>query len=291
MERINIIGAGRLGSTLGHLIHAKSLLRVGAVVNRTLASAEQAVAFIGAGTPSVAIESLPPAEFTLIATPDAMIVDRLKDLLVPRLVETDSVVFHCSGAKSAEVLADARDAGALIGSMHPTKSFADPKRAVATFRGTHCAFDGDLGAYSRLSALFQAMGARVFSLHSEHKSQYHAAAVMVSNYITTLVDCALELYQRAGVERELAEQLIAPILSEAGDMAVRLGCDSALTGPISRGDVETVDAHLRAVSDNTEILDIYRSLGERTLAIAARQGVAEPASLRAISAALRNRTT
>ncbi|MCH9671879.1 MAG: DUF2520 domain-containing protein [Gammaproteobacteria bacterium] len=282
MPTLNIIGAGRVGRTLGRLIHTRELATVCVALSTQRPNAREAVEFIGAGAPVTAWSDVPPADITLISTIDGALGQAADALLAAGAIAPNSVVFHCSGSKPATVLAKLRGAGASIASVHPTKSFAEPQRAVRTFKGTYCGFDGDLAALNVLGPIFEALGAHVFSIRSEHKTLYHAAAVMVSNNVTAIIDCALELYADAGVEQELAEKIISPIVQEASQLALRLGCSSALTGPISRGDPSTVAAHLDALAPNPDVDAVYRALGKRLVALSAEQGIAPNASLSAI---------
>jgi predicted short-subunit dehydrogenase-like oxidoreductase (DUF2520 family) len=269
---LNIVGAGRVGQTLGRLLHHAQLVEIGGVVARDLSRAKAACDFIGAGVPLADTKACPASTITLISTPDGEIASVCATLCMAGVLTSGSVVFHVSGAHSSEILASAAAAGAATASIHPVKAFASPQSAAASFAGTPCGYEGSAAALSTLEPLFRALGAQTFKLSAQHKVLYHAAAVMASNYVTTLADAALALYAAAGVDAERATDLVRSIATDTLSKALELGPANALTGPIARGDVAIVDAHraaLEALDDDT-LGVIYDALGRRALAMAKR---------------------
>jgi predicted short-subunit dehydrogenase-like oxidoreductase (DUF2520 family) len=179
-----------------------------------------------------------------------------------------ALVFHCSGAKSAADLSTASAAGALTASVHPVRSFADPAFVAAHFGGTFCGVEGD--AVAHLAPALEAIGARVVPISGQAKTIYHAASVFASNYLVTIMDAALRAYQAAGVPEALARELAAPLASETLANVLRLGPEAALTGPIARGDAETV-ARQQAALDlwDAPTGATYRALADATWTLAA----------------------
>ena len=139
---LNIIGAGKLGRSLGRLWQQSGSFVIGSVMNRSRDSAEQACSFIGAGRPCTEISALQPATTWLIATPDDHIASTCEHLAGSGLLAPGSVVFHCSGALPAAMLAPASTGGASIASIHPIRSFALPIRELQDFAGTWCGAEG-----------------------------------------------------------------------------------------------------------------------------------------------------
>jgi predicted short-subunit dehydrogenase-like oxidoreductase (DUF2520 family) len=177
-----------------------------------------------------------------------------------------------------------------VASVHPLKSFADPALAARTFRGTYCAAEGDAVALAVLKRAFESAGAKVANIDPAFKIIYHAASVIVCNYLAALMEAGLRSYEKSGLDRDNALRMMEPLVRETVDNVFRLGPASALTGPIARGDhalVERQSAALAAWDGN--IADLYRDLGRIAVELAQLQGKADPAALATIMSALQNK--
>lgn len=256
---LNLVGAGRLGRTLGRLWQEAGILQVQDVLTTTMASAQNAVAFIGAGRPVAAVAQLRPAAFCLLAVPERFIAACAQELATLGL--PPATVFHASGSLSATELAPLQAAGWRIASAHPIMSFADPAAALQQFSGTVCALEGQPEAVNDLRPLFQAIGARCFDLSSDHKLLYHAAAVWATNFMPVLQAQAEALWQRSGLPAELLPALRERLLRNAVDNLLALGPAGALTGPAARGDSALVARQGQAVRAlNADAGDAYAAL-------------------------------
>ncbi|MQA38438.1 Rossmann-like and DUF2520 domain-containing protein [Rugamonas aquatica] len=271
MATLNLIGAGHVGRVLGRLLAAQAGFQVQQVLTRSAASARAAVDFIGSGAAVECYDQLQPAAVHLLAVGDDQIQSACAALA--RAVPLQgSVVFHCSGALASDQLQAARDAGALVASAHPIRSFADPAAVAAQFTGTFCGIEGDAAALAVLTPALQAIGAQPVPIDASAKTVYHAAAVFASNYLVTVLDAALRAYQAAGIPEPVARQMAQPLATESMANVFRLGAAAALTGPIARGDMATVDRQQRAVSQwDAATGELYRALVAPTIELAARK--------------------
>lgn len=268
---LNIVGAGHVGRALGRLFHAHGVFAVQDVLTRSDASAQAAVAFIGAGRALADMAAMRPAAVWMLAVSD----DRIGELahqLAASCTLRDAVVFHCSGAKASAELAPMRAAGASVASVHPVRSFADPQQVAAAFAGTFCGVEGDAGALALLNPAFEAIGARMVAIDAAAKTVYHAASVFASNYLTTVLDAALRAYQAAGIPFDVARELARPLANETLANVFRLGPEAALSGPIARGDTATVARQQAAVTDwNPATGALYEALATATWDLARRK--------------------
>ncbi len=268
---LNLIGAGHVGRVFGRLLGQQGGFSVQQVLTRSPASAQQAVDFIGAGRVATAYDQLQPATLHLLAVGDDQIV-AASEALARAVPLQGSVVFHCSGALASDQLRAAREAGALVASVHPIRSFADPAAVAAQFAGTFCGIEGDAGALALLTPALQAIGAQPVPIDAAAKTVYHAAAVFASNYLVTVLDAALRAYQAAGIPEPVARQLAQPLASESMANVFRLGAAPALSGPIARGDFATVARQQQAVSQwDADTGALYQSLVAPTTALAHRK--------------------
>ncbi len=243
---LNLIGAGRVGRTLGRLWQQAGVLQIQDVLTTSAASAQDAVDFIGAGRPLADPAQLRPADLWLLAVPDRQIVASAQQLAALGLAP--STAFHASGALPATELTALQAAGWRIASAHGILSFADPATALLQFPGTVCALEGQTEAVNTLRPLFQAIGARCFDLPTESKLLYHAAAVWATNFLPVLQAQAEALWQHSGVPAELLPGLRERLLRNAVDNLLALGPAGALTGPAARGDTALVQRQGAAVA-------------------------------------------
>ncbi|GJI96884.1 hypothetical protein RugamoR57_36020 [Duganella caerulea] len=271
MADLNLIGAGHVGRVLGRLLAAQGGFHVQQVLTRSAASAQAAVDFIGSGAPVERYDQLQPADLHVLAVGDDQIAAACA-ALAQSVPLKGSVVFHCSGALASGQLQAARDAGALIASVHPIRSFADPAAVAAQFSGTFCGIEGDAAALAVLTPALQAIGAQPVPIDASAKTVYHAAAVFASNYLVTVLDAALRAYMAAGIPEPVARQMAQPLAAESMANVFRLGAAAALSGPIARGDMATVERQQRAVDQwDAPTGDLYRALVAPTADLARRK--------------------
>lgn len=245
---LNIVGCGRVGRVLGRLFSHQNVFRIQDVLTRSQSTACAAVAFVGAGAPCIDVARLRPADVTLVGVPDDQIAAACAALAAQGLLRADSIVFHCSGALSSAALSAATACDAAVASVHPIRSFADPETVAQQFSGTFCGIEGDARALQLLQPALLAIDARPVVIDADAKTLYHAASVFACNYLTTIMDTALRAYSAAGIAPELASQIAQPLVAETLANIFRLGPEQALTGPIARGDLDTVARQQAAVT-------------------------------------------
>lgn len=284
---LNIIGAGRVGRTLGHLLHQAGSCVVQDVLSAEFATAESAVAFIGAGRAVRRLGEMRPAGLWLLTPPDGAIASMAAALAAGGKVRAGDSIFHCSGAHSSSLLKPLAVAGAHVASVHPLKTFAEPARAIETFAGTWCTAEGDAVALAVLRPMFEQLGARVAQIDPAGKTYYHAASVLVCNGLTALMEAGLRTYERAGLDRATAQAMMEPLVRETLNNVFALGTVRALTGPVARGDADVVVRQWDALRTlDPRIAETYRALNAIALDLAREQGGAAPAALDAVADAL-----
>jgi predicted short-subunit dehydrogenase-like oxidoreductase (DUF2520 family) len=276
-----IMGCGRLGTALGkHLVKAGYPLA--GLTGKSESSIEESARIIATDP----VRGLPPWEITrkadvvFITTPDGIISEACKTLTDHNGFKKNAVVLHCSGAHPSTILSSARQgAGALIGSMHPLQSFASKDLPGNPFMGIIVSVEGSDEAVKIASAMAAGLGARVLPIRTEAKTMYHASAVAASNYLVTLFDLAIRLMKTAGVSSEEAFGVLKPLVEGTLSNIENVGIPQALTGPIARGDTQTVEGHIEAMKSLTpELIPLYTILGSYTIDIArAKGGVSEEA--------------
>ena len=266
---LNIIGCGKAGSALAFLWNQERVFEIGGVLTRTLDSAAHAVKTLCAGRAVSSFDALGGADLFMIAVPDQQIKAVATKLAASGVVDSQSIVFHLSGALESSVLAEAGLNHARIASIHPLRSFAEFEKSIVDFAGTWCGFEGSSEVQSQLDIAFEKIGARMFRIEPNSKLLYHSASVITSNYVNALVDSALSAYQLAGIHRDVAQELIKPILRNTCENILASNPGAALTGPIARGDWQIVSKELEQLERvDHRLATVYRVMGRATLALA-----------------------
>jgi predicted short-subunit dehydrogenase-like oxidoreductase (DUF2520 family) len=268
---VAIVGSGRMGQGLGLALH-----HAGWQV-RMLARSRHPVVppLVVHGGPRN--EATLASEVVLLAVPDDAIPELAAELASEGAAGPGQVILHLSGLLDRRALGALQASGAGLGSFHPLQTIADPAAAPRRLAGAYAGIEGDARALEQGGRLAQAMGMHPIRLSPEGKAAYHAGAVMAANYTIALAGVAERLARAAGVAPETAGRLYLPLIRGAADN-LELGPAAALTGPVRRGDVRTVEAHLAALGP--EDRELYRLLGLAALRLAREAGLAPAAAER-----------
>lgn len=262
---VNIIGAGKLGKTIGRLLVKNNLAKIAGVHNRSLESSMAAINFIGDGEYFSDIKLLPFADITFITTPDDQICETSIEICRSGNIRPGSIFIHCSGVLTSDVMSAVKIKNALVVSCHPMKSFSDPATSVENYAGTYCAMEGDIEALEIIDPIFRSIGSITYQIAKEKKSLYHAAGVFASNYLVTLSQQAINCLSEAGVEEKLALNIIISLMKGTlTNIEKSMSPKEALTGPIRRGDLSTIKTHLSSFSDCKQRF-LYSTLGKATI--------------------------
>jgi predicted short-subunit dehydrogenase-like oxidoreductase (DUF2520 family) len=208
----------------------------------------------------------------IVAVRDDAIAPVAIQLCATGLVGNRHVLLHCAGALAAATAFGpiASQVGG-IGTMHPLRAIARADEIVSArggLRGTVFGVEGDTRGVAAATQLVAAMGGTALPVDSATMGRYHTAAAMASNFAIAVLDAAVTLLASTGVEREAALGALLPLAQGALANAASHGLVDGLTGPIRRGDAQTVRHHLDAVAHDPELAQLYRVLGRRTLALA-----------------------
>ena len=280
---IGIVGAGAVGTALG-----VALTRAGWPVHgiasrdpaRRDAFAQLVPGVRGFAEPTALIEEV---ELIVLAVPDDVIAP-----LAGRLrMYSGQAMVHTSGVLGAEVLTPAMAAGTQVGAFHPLVAFADTERAVQALRGATVAIEGDDQLATLLARMADALGATPVRLAPGSKAAYHAAAVLAAGGFVALLDAIAELGRVAGLDEGGSLAIYGPLIEQTLANARALGIRRALTGPITRGDVGTLDAHLAARRAHAPgVVELYRAAAVREIELAVARGALTPAAAEALRSSL-----
>jgi predicted short-subunit dehydrogenase-like oxidoreductase (DUF2520 family) len=238
-----IVGAGRVGSSIA-------------------AAAQAAGLAASIGGRADAAETVRDAEVVLLCVPDEAIAEAAATLAAAGV--RPLFAGHTSGATALDALAPLAAVGAQTFSLHPLQTVPDRE---TDFTAAPCAISGSSAeALTLARALATELGMRPFEIAEADRVAYHAAAAIASNFLVALQESAAGLLASTGVED--ARELLAPLVLRTAANWSERGAD-ALTGPIARGDTETVERHRDELRRRApELLDLYDALAERARATA-----------------------
>jgi len=259
--RVGVIGAGRVGAVLGAALTASGHL-VAAATAVSTASRDRAARLCPGAALLAADEVIARTDLILLAVPDDTLAGLVRGLADSGTFRAGQIVVHTSGAHGLSVLQPAVDRGVLPLALHPVMTFAGRPEDVHRLAGVPFGVTAAEEHRAVAETLVLEMGGEPVWVEESARALYHAALVVGSNHLITLVADARDLLHTAGVEDPA--RLLGPLLAAALDNSLRYG-DKALTGPVSRGDVGTVRRHLRTLVERApDGVASYVAMARRT---------------------------
>ncbi|MEX2183440.1 MAG: DUF2520 domain-containing protein [Chloroflexota bacterium] len=268
-----IIGAGAVGTALGIAL-TRAGWPIQAVASRDATRRERLAARVdGARAFAEAQALIEEVELIIVAVPD----DAIGPLARSVRMYSGQAMVHTSGALGAEVLGPAMAAGTQVGTFHPLVAFADTERAIAALHGATVAVEGDDQLAAMLAEMAEVLGARAVRLAPGSKAAYHAAAVLAAGGLVALLDAIAELGRVAGLDEAGSLAVYGPLIEGTLGNARSLGIREALTGPMTRGDIGTLVAHLDSLAAHAPgAMALYVAAAGREIDLALARGALAP---------------
>lgn len=286
--RIGFIGAGVMGKAMGMLLRGCGY-EIAGYSSRCETSALRVAKEVGGKFFSDNTKLVANCDVLFITTPDDVIRQVCHDLAKKEAFHPGQVVVHMSGSHTVAILEPAERQGAIALSMHPLQSCPTPEKAVGSLPHSVFSLEGSPEALKIGKTMVSRIGADYFVLSGEDKVLYHAAACMASNYLVSLIGGAMELMEASGVEKEMILPALMPLVEGTLDNLRSMPPVEALTGPIKRGDIRTVEGHIENIGEKKpELLDMYKALGRRTLNLAMKRYRLEGVKLKSLTVLLRH---
>jgi predicted short-subunit dehydrogenase-like oxidoreductase (DUF2520 family) len=274
---IGIVGAGAVGTAMGVAL-SRAGWPIHAVASRDASRRERFASLVKVTRAFVDPEPLvEEVELIILAVPD----DVVAPLAASLRMYSGQAMIHTSGALGAEVLAPAMAAGTQVGSFHPLVAFADTERAVAALHGATVAIEADDQLAALLASMAEAIGATPVRLAPGTKAAYHAAAVLAAGGFVALLDAIAELGRVAGLDEAGSLAIYGRLIEGTLGNARALGIATALTGPMTRGDLGTLRAHLETLRAHApRALELYIAAARREITLAEDRRALAPETAR-----------
>lgn len=253
---VTIIGLGRVGQAL-----YKTLPKIGYQMSSVFSKSVHKVPFFVEGFPA---KNYHLGELIFLTVPD----DTL-EIIIRKLADNfddfkGKSIVHCSGTLSSDILSPLKEKGASIASFHPLQSISE---FTSSFNSTWFDVEGDKCVIHILEEIANKLGANALKVKKEAKPYLHAAAVVASNYVVTLMKIAEEIAEIGGIDKDKIVSALIPLMQSSLNNLEAKGVENALTGPIARGDVHTVKTHLEILENHSHLLELYKVLGLETTKI------------------------
>lgn len=262
--RIGFIGAGKVGFSLGKYFTQHDVCVTG-YYSRNSDSSKEAAKFTKTKYYENTDELIKDSDTLFLTVPDGSIRE-----VYSKLIQSDiegKCLVHCSGALSSKVFFDIGKRGARGCSVHPICAVSDKLTGYKDLSKAYFTIEGE--NVDELAELLRSMGNEVERISQENKVKYHSASVYASNLVAGLYDIAAELLQECGLSKEFSVNALKPLfIGNAGNIASD-GVVNALTGPVERADVQTIEKHLGALDGDNK--HIYRLLSRRLVNVAERK--------------------
>ncbi len=272
IEKIGIIGAGRLGQSL-----ARALCEAGCSV-QVIYDADESRAKCCAALCGDTIQALPleafPTDLTIlfISVPDDSISQLLQKLTNTSFISLDTIVAHTSGVLLSTVLAPLRSQTELLAAMHPVQTLTNSTDDWQRLFGIYYGVEGHYRALPRLRTLIQKLRGKIFIIPQKQKALYHIGCVFASNYLISVEAVAARIMEQVGFSESEAVSILEPLVLASFDNIKKRGIARALSGPIVRGDKGTVARHIEELEKTVPALvPAYITLGQILIDLAESQ--------------------
>ena len=270
---ISIIGAGSVGITMAH-----ALISNGYKINAISSMSMERAKIIAEQLSTPLTDSYNAAnscDLLLLTVSDNAIKEVSSEIASSGKLTNRPIVIHFSGAMSSHELAPLKELGCPIASMHPLQTF--PKNVITDINDTRWFIEGDQEAIVTARSLAENTGGIVHIIQTESKPIYHAASVFCSNYIVSVIDAGLDLFESAGIDRDDALKAASPLIRASIENTLKTNPQQALTGPIARGDFSTIHSHVESISKSqNELTNLYREIAKKTIELAKKKNTLNP---------------
>lgn len=273
---VDVIGLGRWGSSLVHALATAHVALPEVVAG--ISSSQRHRRSVRLGLPVTTLEEARlEAEILWLCVPDAAIATAVKQIVArARQIRPGQrplqgqIVTHSSGALAAAVLAPAAKAGASIAAIHPVMTF--PAHTPVPLSGVFFGVEADSAARRKLYGLVRKLGGQPFAIAGSGKAFYHVMGMLSSPLLVSLLAAAQEAGVLSGLAPSQARRLISSIAAATLNNISTQGLAKSFSGPIARGDIETIHLHLGALTAHPMLADVYRSLALYSLRVLPARG-------------------
>ena len=267
MKKIYFVGAGKVGTTLAGLLHgAKFHVKYIYEQNvdfRKLLKVHLPDTFI----PNIINPNdLEESDVIFLTVNDEQIQLMAKELASVEIDWKHKIVLHAAGIRSSHDLNSLKNLGAETGSLHPLQSFNKKFLPQETLNNVYFIFEGTKNAESFCREMVAFLKGNFFKINANKKTNYHLGAVVYSNFLTALLQFGEMIFLKAGINNTESKRMIRPIVYRIIENYFNFGAKKSITGPLVRGDIETIEKHIQIMQDYFPgYINLYKELSNLLL--------------------------
>lgn len=262
-QSIAIVGAGRLGTTLAERL-AEAGYKITEIVtrndSRSHAIVQRLASRVGAAARTSSRTKL-DADVVWFCVPDSQIAVAARDISGHDWRK--KLAFHSSGVLCSDALAILRERGASVASLHPLMTFVN--KSKPNLHGVPFAVEGDAAAVRVAGRIIGDLGGDAFRIRKQNKIAYHTFATMICPLLVSLLSASEKVASLAGMSPHLARRRMMPILSQTLANYAKFGPAASFSGPIVRGDAETIAQHMKSLDPVSDVKSVYVALAGAAL--------------------------
>lgn len=265
---ISFIGAGKVGISFGIYLKQNDINVLG-YISKDLEDATKASVKTNSQVFNDLKSLVCDSDIIFITTNDDSI-NLVKDKLIEEVNNNlkNKLVIHMSGSYSSDILKTLKKYGCFVYSMHPLQAFSNIDTSVEKLSTTVFTIEGQEEKIYILEKILNKTKNKFFKIDTDKKELYHIGACVVSNYLVTLIDVGLDFFNQIGISEADALNAIMPLIDGTIDNIKHFGTGDALTGPIARGDMSTIESHLKSIEENSpDKLLFYKIMALETLGL------------------------
>lgn len=274
-KRVAFIGVGKVAWHLSHTLHNKGYLICG-VSSKKKSSAKRLASKFNANFTTEPEDIVKDADIIFITTPDSEIEKVARNLCAKHAFRKKQLIVHTSGLLGVKTIDCVKKPGLFALSMHPAFSFSSRSYRKNELSGVWFVLEGAPGAIKMGKRIVHALRGKPLVIESGKKPLYHLALVFASNFFVGLEDMAIEMLLKCGIKKKDAAKLIKPLVEVTGKNIWERGTLKALTGPVERGDIETIKKHLALLSKySRSYKKTYKELSKHLMDMVEKRGEIE----------------
>ncbi|HEY8804603.1 MAG TPA: Rossmann-like and DUF2520 domain-containing protein [Clostridium sp.] len=263
---IGFIGSGKVGFSLGKYFSIKGIMLSG-YYSKLYKDAKEASEFTNSKAYETINDLVRDSSMIFITTPDDSIHEVWQKLLNFNL--TNKIICHTSGSLTSSIFLNINNSDALAYSIHPIFAFSDKYNAYKNLQNAYFSIEGPESHIHQLKDFIHSLGNKSFVIDKDHKALYHLASVTVSNLVLSLINTGCSYLSQCGLSENDALEALLPLIENNIDNIKNNGCITALTGPIDRNDIGTVNLHMKAIP--TGDVELYKNLSLNLLPLSEKK--------------------
>ena len=273
LMKLSIIGVGKIGGALAIALARKDY-EIENLVSRNRENAPKIAEFVNANWMDYSAEEISKitSDIILISVQDFNIESVAEELA--KNLKHLPIVFHTSGSLSSDVLESLKKIGCKTGSIHPLVSISDSVLGANRFEDVYYCIEGDTEAVELAEKIVADLGGKSFKIEAKFKTLYHASAVTACGHLVALIDVAIEMLAKCGLDETQSKEVLLPLIESTVENLKNQTTSQALTGTFARADAAIFEKHLEILKENVspEAVEVYLQLGARSVHLAEEQG-------------------